>query len=52
LPPILAGALCTYTAPRAKTEYQQPFLLHSQTPENTPFSTDRVFLWIGRQTSF
>ena len=51
-PPILAGALCTYTAPRAKTEYRQPFLLHSQTPENTTFSTRRDFLWIDRQTTF
>jgi hypothetical protein len=52
LPPILADALCTYTAPRAKTEYRQPLFLPSQPPENTPLSTRRVFLWIGRQTTF
>jgi hypothetical protein len=52
LPPILADALCTYTAPRAKTEYRQPLFLPSQTPENTTFSIHRVFLWIGRQTTF
>lgn len=52
LPPILADALCTYTAPRAKTEFRQPFLLHSEPSEKTHFSTRRVFLWTGRQTSF
>jgi hypothetical protein len=52
LPPILADALCTYTAPRAKTEDRQPLFLSSQAPEKLTFSTRRVFLWIGRQTSF
>ena len=51
LPPILADALCTYTAPRAKTEYRQPLFLPSQLSENTPFQLVVFFLWIGRQTT-
>lgn len=51
-PPILADALCTYIAPRAKTEDLAAYFFLIQAPAITTLSPRRNLLWIGRQTSF